>query len=121
MTDIQKLRQQLNYAKKQTAFAWAQYYQQLEENHNNSLDRYDQNNRIIESGSEVLPDHLVNEIYQMNEKLKKEINCPICLNTIDNKEYKLKITGCGHKYCEDCFNKIDTCAVCRKKIYKKNK
>ena len=33
-------------------------------------------------------------------------------------EGKLKITGCGHKFCEKCFDKIDKCAICRRNIRK---
>ena len=28
----------------------------------------------------------------------------------------LKISGCGHKYCDGCFKQIDKCAICRRKI-----
>ena len=52
----------------------------------------------------------------MVKELKKKLECPICLNIID--EGKLKIIGCGHKYCEDCLSKIDKCAICRRNIRK---
>ena len=104
---------QLRYAKKQTAYAWAKYYQQLETNHQHRVNQYNLNHRMV--GVDELPQHLVDEIAGLNIELKKEISCPICFDIIEN----LKITGCGHKYCNECFKKIDKCSICRKKINKR--
>ena len=70
-----------------------------------------------ETAKEVIPDFVENELKDMLEKLKVEISCPICLDTLDPK--KIKFSSCGHKYCGTCLSKIDKCAVCRKQIYKK--
>ena len=66
---------------------------------------------------EVIPDFVENELKELMEKLKVEISCPICLDTLNPK--KIKFSSCGHKYCETCLSKIEKCAVCRKQIYKK--
>ena len=108
------LLKKLAYSKKQTAYAWAKFYEELEERHVSSVATYNMNAQVIEQVKE-LPAHLVREIQEMSEKLKREIECPICMDVIQS----LKITGCGHKYCLGCFAKIDVCALCKKKIYKK--
>ena len=102
----------LRWAKKQTAYAWAKYYEELEVNHNQSVNQYKINSQVAEV--EELPQFLVNEIADLTKKLKKEISCPICFDVIE----ELKITGCGHKYCKECFTKISECAICRKKLKK---
>jgi len=109
-----RLENQLRYAKKQTAYAWAKYYEELETRHDNNVSQYNINNQVV--GVEELPQHLVKEIAEYTEALKKEISCPICFDVID--KAVLKITGCGHKYCKECFDKIVECAICRKPIKK---
>ena len=108
------LENKLRFAKKQTAYAWAKYYEELEISHVSSVNQYNINNQVAEV--EELPLHLVMEIADLSKKLKKEISCPICFDVIEGGD--LKITGCGHKYCKECFTKINECAVCRKKIKK---
>ena len=72
---------------------------------------------LIRSWRVLIGGHIVEEIEKMTAELRKQIECPICLEIIEVGH--LKMTGCGHKYCEECYNKIDECAICRKKIYKK--
>jgi len=113
---MEQLRNQLRWSKKQTAYAWAKYYEEVSSSHDNNVTLYNNHQAIME-GAEELPSHIVGEIEKMCKELKKDIECPICLDVIGHG--KLKITGCGHKFCEECFNNIDTCAICRKKINKK--
>ena len=94
MTEAQMLNK-INYQKKQTAYAWAKYYQ-------------------AETQQLVQKDLMI--------ELKKKIECPICLDIIDPEN--LGISKCGHKYCKGCLDKqIETtnkCAMCRKTLkYKK--
>ena len=99
--------------RKQKAFAWAKYYQSINEQHIGNVGYYTTINNVMEEYE--LPTHLVNEFQELLKKLHKKIECPICLEIIDD----LKITGCGHKFCGTCFQKIETCAICRKKIKKR--
>ena len=51
----------------------------------------------------------------MVKELNNKISCPICCEIID--PANLKLTNCGHKYCNDCFNKLEEsgyteCSVC---------
>ena len=113
---IQQLQNQLDYANRRTRYAWACYYKVLENEHNGNINQYNLNQNIIDNGVDDLPIHIVNEIEKLNDELKRKLECPICMDII--REGKLKITGCGHKFCEDCYDKINVCSICRKKINK---
>ncbi len=128
--------------KRQRAYAWSKYYKELEKTHDQQIQILHLLALVREnvllfgsmaSGSSTdpididaparapdalpeMPNHLTTEFEDMLEKLKKSVECPVCLEPIE--KGKLKITGCGHKYCETCFAKIDKCAVCRRKIKK---
>ena len=113
MSEIQRLQNQLTWSKKQTAYAWAKYYEMFSQEHNQSVQRFRQNISVLEHSDE-LPIHLVNEIEELNKKLEKDIQCPICFETIE--EGHLKISICGHKFCDECFPQLDKCATCRRKF-----
>ena len=68
-------------------------------------------------GEKQIPDFIKNEITEMIKELKKQIECPICYEELPAD--KIKFSSCGHKYCETCLSKINDCAICRKKIYRK--
>ena len=57
-------------------------------------------------------------IIKMLEDLRKEIECPICYEVINNNE--LQLSNCGHKFCKTCYDRIlrdsNECAVCKKKL-----
>ena len=113
-TNRQNQQRQIIRLTRGKAYAWAMYYNKIEETHRAALNHYNTVNRVDELIP--LPDHITTEWQQMLEELHKQIECPICFNIIE--EGKLKITGCGHKFCENCFNQIDKCAICRKNIKK---
>lgn len=71
----------------------------------------------IEKKQEEFPIFVANELRDLMISLKKQIQCPICLHELDAKD--IKFSSCGHKYCGECLSRIDECAVCRKKIFKK--
>lgn len=110
---------QLNSMKKQRAFAWAKFYEQVTHAHEfntQQWNRMDTLRRQAEDAAAEVPKHICDELLEMTSQLKSKIECPICLDVI---QADLKITMCGHKYCSTCFAAIDKCAICRKKIYKK--
>ena len=72
--------------------------------------------RATLAGEDVDLKFLKTQYLEMYEKLKMETECPICFETI-NKE-NAKLTNCGHLHCLTCFNKLDNCSICRKKIWK---
>ena len=107
------LQRQLTYSRKKTAFAWAKYYEELSSHHEQNTSHYQTNTAIL-NGVDEMPSHIVAEIEKMTAELKKQIECPICFDVIETGS--LKISGCGHKYCETCFKQIDKCSICRRKI-----
>jgi hypothetical protein len=48
------------------------------------------------------------------------MECPICLNEINNKECIVK-TKCNHSFCKTCYEKNlkknNKCSICRRIIY----
>jgi hypothetical protein len=59
------------------------------------------------------------------ENTKKELECSICYETVDNTNVAILIS-CGHHYCMDCINNWlitkSTCPLCRNEVtdYEKN-
>lgn len=113
---------------KNRKIAWVKFYNELSDHHETMMKHYELQKFVYENydlGTEERDDNgiarnIQNEMYEMMMELKKEIECPICLEPILSKE-KLHITSCGHKYCVDCRSKITECAMCRKKIGKLKK
>ena len=102
-------------------FAWAQVYQHRRDNHELSLDvlRLMRQLNAVGSAESTIPSHLKTEIEEMAETLRKNYECPICLEVISKGE--LEITSCGHKYCKNCYTALTQnpdckCAVCRRKL-----
>ena len=60
----------------------------------------------------TIPVHFKNQFKELLADNRKSVSCPICLEIIETD--KLKVTNCGHLYCDTCLAKIDKCAVCRK-------
>ena len=67
--------------------------------------------------SDEFPSHLLDQMKDLYKEMKKSVERPVCtgMEIIGD---KLKIINCGFKYCETCYDKLDTCAICRKQIYK---
>tara|TARA_R110002012_G_scaffold316436_1_gene531402 strand:+ start:24129 stop:24587 length:459 start_codon:yes stop_codon:yes gene_type:complete len=102
--------------------AWVKYYDELRNNHYLKAREYElmkklTDNYDLSDENDSLATNIQNEIFDMVNKLKEEIECCICLEAITNRD-DLVITNCGHKYCKTCRKKIDKCALCRKKLGK---
>ena len=113
---MEKLKNKLKWSKKQTSYAWAKYYEEVIDSHDRIFELYNFHKKMMEGRFE-LPQHIVSEIEEMCEQLGKDLTCPVCFDIIE--KGNLKLTGCGHKYCKECYDKIDTCAICRRSINKK--
>ena len=109
---------QIASLKKQKAYAFAKYYHAEYEMHEYKLQVLELFSKLKEVNENKVPDFLINELKEMYEITQKEIECPICF--VELKKDDIKFASCGHKYCETCLSKIDDCAICRKKIYKKS-
>lgn len=118
-----QLKSRNNNLIRQKSYAWAMYYKEIEQEYNLAYDNYEINVSIMEINNEekenILPNCLICEIEEMSAKLKKIIDCPVCMEII--KKGELVITGCGHKYCKTCYKNplLTKCAICRKKLHKK--
>ena len=64
-----------------------------------------------ENLSNKMPPHIVSEMNELHSLLKKSVECPICLDVLDD----FVISSCGHKYCKECWDKLidttNTCAI----------
>ena len=118
---VEKLTSSLQFARKQKAFAWAKYYEQVNGSHHADHDTVIVYERIVEDAG--IPVHIKTEMKEMAIALKKKWECPICMEMIDDGE--LEITNCGHYYCKPCLVAYQVqqkrenpnkwkCAVCRR-------
>ena len=113
---MEQLQRQLDWSRKQTSFAWAKYYESERQQLVGDIEAYNQ----IDNLPPETPDFVLKQLKEFHITLKQKIECPICLDVINPEE--LGISKCGHKYCEECLNKLKEttkkCAVCRKKLCK---
>jgi len=120
--DINILRGQLNSAHKQRSFAWAKYYESVNDRLNDDYNNYA---RVAPLRNDTnIPQHIKDDIVKMMDELKKHWECPICIEMI--KPMDLDITNCGHYFCKGCLKKHKDlakssgqeckCPNCRRKI-----
>ena len=110
-------------------YAWGKYFGECNDHHHTLMNMLQtarslnllvaQNHSSPGEGVENVPQHLATEIEEMVNELKKQLECPICLDEIATGQ--LAITGCGHKYCKTCLDHLKTqvspqCAMCRRAI-----
>jgi hypothetical protein len=106
-----------NRLDRQRRYAWAMYYEQVRTAHEHTIVYVNRQARVLEDPT--LPTHIKNEIEEMRTAMRKEYECPICMDMIASGE--LDITNCGHKYCKECLKRLLTqpepkCACCRKAL-----
>jgi hypothetical protein len=106
---------------RQRRYAWAQYYTEVNRDHENIVAYYtivrNVGDHLLQNPT--LPQHLLTEIEEMATAMRKQYECPICLEMIPSGQ--LDITNCGHKYCKTCLTTLLTqtapsCAMCRKEL-----
>jgi hypothetical protein len=61
------------------------------------------------------------EFVRSLDEIKKQIDCPICLESFNQNHPILVKSCCGHYYCQPCYDRINVCAMCRKNLNKHNK
>lgn len=122
MATIQSVTNQLTFARRKTAFAWAKYYEQVNSALHADHGHYNQYTTLSNDAS--IPEHIKAEIKEMAKTLHKKWECPICIDMIDDGD--LEISNCGHYYCKPCLTQLKQtqrtagkpkweCAVCRRK------
>lgn len=124
-TTEQKLQFKINSLEKQKSFAFAMYYSECKKEHTDYIELYEKHKNMCEELQQLTepPIHIINELKEQYIKEKKIIDCPICLEIIPIDD--LSFSSCCHKYCRECLETLQNqqepkCAVCRKKLYKKN-
>jgi hypothetical protein len=115
-TKIQTAIWKADKAEKSRKVAWAMYYKVLEREQEQSIITYE---KLVEVPVKCMDEYAEQEFIKLLIELKRNIDCPICLETID--PTNISITGCGHKYCKNCLNTLKNltnpkCAICRSKI-----
>lgn len=122
MATIESLTNKLTYARRQKAYAWAKYYEQVNNALHGDHEHHAHYIRIV--GESAIPTHIKEEMREMANILRKKWECPVCMEMIEDGD--LDITNCGHFYCKPCLNQMKTvqkgqgknkweCAVCRRK------
>ena len=110
---------QYNAQVRKAKAGWAKYYCELESNQVSQVVYYEQ---VKELPVNDMSDYAQAQIQELLIQLKKQIECPVCLETINPKE--IEMTACGHKYCKQCINTIKAganpeCAICRNRLWVK--
>ncbi|KAF5269797.1 hypothetical protein FQA39_LY08578 [Lamprigera yunnana] len=47
---------------------------------------------------------------EANQELLQDLECPICRDIM---EAPIRVCTAGHNICDECFNKVDRCPICR--------
>ena len=122
---LKKQQTVINRLKSTRRYAWAKYFKLLEEHHYlemrvlGAMQQLDDTGTCedpidVDSPVKMIPEHVTKEIEDMMGELKKNVECPVCMEVIP--KGSLKITSCGHKFCKTCVDRLDTCALCRHKL-----
>jgi len=98
---------------------WAKYFAELENNQGYNIMYYE---KVKEMPVNDMSEYAQQEIRNLLIELKKNIECPICMENIAPDQ--VEMTACGHKYCKQCINTIKAganpeCAICRNKLWVK--
>lgn len=109
---------------KAAKYAWAQMYSSESKYFKFHSEYFQSLEKMKKEFTPEIPKHFVNQYLEAMNKLKETITCTICSDIID--ENNLKITSCGHLFCEECLiswaksckekNNQVTCPTCRHKI-----
>jgi hypothetical protein len=114
MSSIQQLQNKNRSLEKSKKFAWGKYYGEVNNQLNQNTTQYNRMKEFVET----IPTHIKEEYINMLDELKKNIECPICMEIINTDD--LQLSNCGHKYCKTCYDRILTdsnkCAICKKKL-----
>jgi len=121
MTKEQLIRK-IKTQKKQTAYAWGQYFNQLGNQIEQVADVYQViNENIINTD---VPKHIETKFKDLMKKYNHLYECPICIEQLNRDD--LQFINCGHFFHKECIKKWvnsetdnhNKCPNCRKTINK---
>lgn len=119
----------ITFLKSQNKYAWKQYFSAVNESITMNSTLLDNVRSLQQHNTQehTIPKHIISEFLDMSEKLNKQLECPICMETITQNNYK--VTPCGHFFCtnkaenetESCFEKAiqstgKKCPICKVKL-----
>ena len=130
---------ELGKEKNKNRFAWAQIFNLQSQYHELLLNHYDEYRQIQneeanyddwvadeEAHNEGITNHYKKVVRDLYEKAKAQVECSICLETIESKD--LEMTNCGHSYHKRClellmeanqYERYVPCPECREKVWNK--
>ena len=118
---LEQTKKQLEWSRKQTAYAWSQFYelQRQEYEDSYSVVRDYEDKELDDEIPIGLNSHLQKMIKEMYNKAKMKIECAVCLERIESDD--LKTGKCGHNFHQDCIDEWCSqgnkkCPICRKKF-----
>lgn len=118
---VSELTNQLSHSKKQTSYAWSQYYALQREEYDQAIItvREFEEKELEDEVPIGLNKHLQKMIRDLYEKAKSKVECAICLKKIESDD--LKTGKCGHNFHQCCIDKWceagnKKCPMCRKKF-----
>lgn len=117
--NLSQLRAWVNKLEGQRAYAWAMCYEKDRLLHGSLYDATQRANQVrLHSIQTAIPTFIIEELTENYISLKKQCECPVCLEVITPE--LLKFTKCGHKLCNTCFNHatLVKCPMCRKDLQK---
>ena len=97
---MNQLQQRLDYANKRVKFAWAKYYERVNDGLRDAHRNRSAFTRVADDVA--IPPHIKAEMKDMATALKKQWECPVCIEMIADGD--LEITNCGHYYCKPCVS-----------------
>ena len=100
MATLEQMTSKWNYAKKQKAYAWAKYYEQVNQQLHDDHGNYAVFNQVADD--RAIPAHIKTQMKEMATALQKKWECPVCVDMIEDAD--LVITNCGHFYCKGCLD-----------------
>jgi len=72
--------QQILTLQKQKKYAWAQYYTKIQEEIENYTNVINQAENLRNNNE--IPNHFLRDYFDMADKLRKQIECPICRKSL---------------------------------------
>ena len=96
--------QKIKNLENQKKYAWGKYFGEVKEHHQSICELVKKLDELksVEDINWRNENHIINELRDLYKKYKVEVECPICLDIIEDEN--LEFSSCFHKYCKNCLN-----------------
>jgi hypothetical protein len=75
--------------------------------------RRSQQVEFVIDDSPVCSIYLASTYYDLCKETNKDLECPVCMESVLCCKTCFTILKCGHSYHAGCYLRLDKCAVCR--------